>query len=799
MTPILIYILKVNGLLLIVYLFYKLFLQKETYVRANRLYFLLGVALSVALPLFTYTKVETVEFELIPEKTGIVVDANLPMKTGDYVLSSGKTDVPVDANRMIPISDSTLSNEEGALENTPNSKDLKHLAVETAAVQQSDWTTVDYYGLAMGLFLVMTALSLLWLVYKVQRLVRHIYRLPISQIDASVRIDHSTTDAYSFLRWVVLPSDYKSMDQLEVVLAHERVHVRQWHSVDLILMEILKHLFWFNPVLHLLQKEVNLNLEYIVDEQIAREEDVYSYQRALVLYESNKLGYTPMVNTFGSSDLKKRILMLNNPKSTNMKRLKYLLLSPVIGGFFFLFQIEVQAQYVAKVSDTSIVPEPPQPMSVDVIEEMIKVGEEAKLLGEEAKRIGEEAKRVGEDAKTSAKKREEINTVFSKVSVSGDNNKTPLYVVDGNVAKEIKDLDANTIESIDILKGDSATALYGNRAMNGAVVIKLKKNVKDVPYIVNGFVYSYNEFTALGNPVSSIANMDVIDAEAATKRYGEVGKNGAIVVKLKPDTEWTNKGSFMDGARNVGYASGTSSYKLSLEDKEGNTIESKTYKSRAEMDKAMEAGIKKLDEEAKKKEIEARKEDIYAQLGNKKQENTVKREKAIAEAEKRKDEVYKAQKKVLDDARKRGDKNLVDNAVMYVEGKELSMDKSGEYKDQVKSVRIYTNTDAKAKLGYTGEYKVMELTLKTEEDRENEKKVAEVTKKYKAQVADRFNEVKKEEFSGLLLVNNVEKSSTELKSINSADIVTMEVYRGTSAIEKYGEKAKGGVIFIRTK
>lgn len=794
MTPILIYILKVNGLLLIVYLFYKLFLQKETYVRANRVYFLLGVALSVALPLFTYTKVETVEFELIPEKTGIVVDANLPMKTGDYVLSSGETDVPVEANRMIPISDSTLSNEEGALESTPDSKDLQHLAVETAVVQQSDWTSVDYYGLAMGLFIVMTGLSLLWLVYKVQRLMRHIYRLPISQIDASVRIDYSTTDAYSFLRWVVLPSDYKSMDQLEVVLAHERVHVRQWHSVDLILMEILKHLFWFNPMLHMLQKEVNLNLEYIVDEQIAREEDVYSYQKALVLYESNKSGYTPMVNTFGSSDLKKRILMLNNPKSTNMKRLKYLLLSPVVGGFFFLFQIDVQAQYVEKATDATSPesPKAPQALTDKEIEEVIKVGEDAK-------RIGEEAKRVGEDAKTVAKKAEDINTVLCRVSVPVDNNKTPLYIVDGNVAKEIKDLDAKNIEAIDILKGDSATALYGNKAMNGAVVVKLKKNIKDVPYIVNGFVYSYNEFTALGNPVSSIASMDVIDAEAATKRYGDVGKNGAIVVKLKPDTGWTNKGSFMDGARNVGYASGTTSYVLSLQDKEGNTIESKTYKSRAEMDKAMEAGIKKLDEEAKKKEIEARKEDIYAQLGNKKQENTVKREKAIAEAEKRKDEVYKAQKKVLDDARKRGDKNLVDNAVMYVEGKELSMDKSGEYKDQVKSVRIYTNTDAKAKLGYTGEYKVMELTLKTDEDRENEKKVAEVTKKYKAQVADRFNEVKKEEFSGLLLVNNVEKSSTELKSINSADIVTMEVYKGTSAIEKYGDKAKNGVIFIRTK
>lgn len=802
MTPILIYILKVNGLLLIVYLFYKLFLQRETYVRANRLYFLLGVALCIILPLLTYTKVETVEFELIPEQSGIVVDANTPMKTGAYVLTTDETDIPVDADVLIPISDSTLSNEEEALGSSPDIKDVKHLAVETVAVQKSDWTTADYYGLGIGVLIVITALSLLWLVYKIQRLVRHIYQLPCSELDNGIRLDSSTQDAYSFLRWIVLPKDYTQLEQLDVVLAHERVHVRQWHSVDLIIIECLKHLFWFNPVLHLLQKEVNLNLEYIVDEQIAREEDVYSYQKALVLYESSKLGYTQLVNTFGSSDLKKRILMLNNPKSTNMKRLKYLLLSPVIGGFFFLFQIDVKAQYVEKTTDAPSQenPKAPQSLTDKEIEEVIKVGEDAK--------------RIGEDAKTVAKKREEINTVLSRVSVSVDNNKPPLYIVDGNVAKEVKDLDAKTIESIDILKGDSATALYGNRAMNGAVVIKLKKNIKDVPYVVNGFVYSYNEFTALGNPVSSIASMDVLDADMATKRYGEVGKNGAIVVKLKPDTAWTNKGSFMDGARNVGYASGTTSYVLSLEDKEGNTIESKTYKSRAEMDRAMEAGIEKLDDEARKKEmdvrkeetlekrkkeVEARKEDIYAQLGNKKQENTAKREKAIAEAEKRKAEIYKEQNVLIEKARKRGDKNLIDDTIMYVGGKEVAMDRSGEYKNQIKSVHIYTNADAKTKLSYTGEYKVMEIILKTAEDYEQEVKVAEVTKKYKAQLAMRFNEVKKEEFSGLLLVNNVEKSSTELKGINSADIVTMEVYKGTPAIEKYGEKAKDGVIFIRTK
>ncbi|MGL4584574.1 MAG: M56 family metallopeptidase [Flavobacterium sp.] len=795
MTPILIYILKVNGLLVVVYLFYKLFLQKETYVRANRMYFLVGMVLSFVLPLLTYTKVKTVEYEMVKEASGQPVDASMPMETGAYILSSDEANAPIDANLLTILSEQNLSIgdtpiEVKSIESKPNDK-----IVEASMLQKSDQTTVDYYTLGSNIFIVMTILSLLWLVYKVQKLMRYIYRLPSSVLDNNIRLDNSTQDAYSFMRWIVLPKHYAQIDQLDVVLAHERIHVREWHSMDLIIIECLKHLFWFNPVLYFLQKEVNLNLEYIVDEQITQGEDVYAYQKVLVMYESNKLGYTQMVNTFGSSDLKKRVLMLNNPKSTNMKRLKYLLLSPVIGGFFFLFQIDVQAQYVKKDTDVlsqdvpnvPLPPEAPEPMPSDLIKEMNDVSKEAKRLEEEASRLGKEAKKAD-------KKSKEIEAILCRVSVPVVNHDVPLFVVDGKVVKDLQGISSDMVESIVVLKGEGARAIYGNRAEKGAVVVKMKNNIKDVPYLVNGIAYTYNEFTALGNPVSSIANMDMLDAETATKRYGEVGKNGAVVVTLKSKTDFVNRGSFMDGAPRTSLNDGTVSYGVKLVDKEGNVLENEIYKSRQEADRALNDKLKEKKEAMAKSRVAAQ-----DRSEGKLQEASAKREKSIADAKKKKDEIYKAQMKVLDDARRRGDKNLVDNALMYVEGKELSMDKAGEYKDQVKSVRIYTNTDAKAKLGYTGEYKVMELILKTEEDRENEKKVAEITKKYKAQIADRFNEVKNEEFSGLLLVNNVEKSSAELKSINSADIVTMEVYKGNSAIEKYGEKAKGGVIFIRTK
>ncbi|MEK6509943.1 MULTISPECIES: M56 family metallopeptidase [Myroides] len=308
--------------------------------------------------------------------------------------------------------------------------------------EKSLWTMNDVYQYTSYLYLTITLLSLLWFGYKLIKLTRRISNMPKTAIHQNIRVDRSSSDAYSFLHYIVLPKDYEELSQLEIVLLHEEVHVHQKHSLDLILVEGLKHVFWFNPMIRLLQKEVNLNLEYIVDQEIAKREDSYTYQRALVLYESNKIACVPVVNTFGSSDLKKRILMLNNPKSTNMKRLKLLLITPVLAGFFFLFQIEVKAKYIESpafeedhVEDTlldeytSMTTEveedqldqsgkkkaPSHDDMAAIAEEAIRIGEEASRLVDESERIREEAERVSkeilEERKVILAKAEEMRKV----------------------------------------------------------------------------------------------------------------------------------------------------------------------------------------------------------------------------------------------------------------------------------------------------------------------------------------------------------------------------------------------------
>ncbi|MDR0229140.1 MAG: TonB-dependent receptor plug domain-containing protein [Flavobacteriaceae bacterium] len=350
MNPFLIYLLKANGLLIMVYLFYKVFLQKESFVHSNRLYFLIGITGSLLLPLFFYTKVETVW--IVPQST------------------------------------------------------TENMLQTEIAIEEAQWTFARLMDYAIYLYVAIAAIGLLWLGYKVLKLIRYIHRLPLHIDYNKVYVDAKTAKAYSFWRSIVLPIQFAFTETEATILTHERVHIAQLHSIDLLLIQGVRKLFWFNPVLYLLQKEVNLNLEYIVDKEVVRSTDSYAYQLTLLKYASDKTdGVLSVANAFGASDLKKRIVMLNNPKSNYMKRLKFLLLAPCIGGFFYFFQVDVKAQYVTadNVSLEAIVAKDTITTKKHVVAKDRTAAQEQmesdnKYVEAEAMRIEAEAKRFEEDA-----------------------------------------------------------------------------------------------------------------------------------------------------------------------------------------------------------------------------------------------------------------------------------------------------------------------------------------------------------------------------------------------------------------
>ena len=141
-----------------------------------------------------------------------------------------------------------------------------------------------------------------------------------------VKIKDSKISPFSFFRWIFIGSQIDEEEKLKEIIAHEMVHVRQLHSVDVLLAEILCIFFWWNPFVWLLKKEIKINLEYLADEGVLKEGfSPKEYQYILLQVSSVNTGI-PIINNFNVSQLKKRITMMNKNRTSLGKATKYLLL-----------------------------------------------------------------------------------------------------------------------------------------------------------------------------------------------------------------------------------------------------------------------------------------------------------------------------------------------------------------------------------------------------------------------------------------------------------------------------------------
>ena len=148
--------------------------------------------------------------------------------------------------------------------------------------------------------------------------------------DKVFRLKDSTCP-FSFFRWIFVNPQAQSEEQLQEIMTHERAHVEQWHSLDIVLMELLAIACWPNPFVWLMRREVRLNLEYLADERVVEagsERKAYQYHLLGLAYGKN---VATVCNNFNVLPLKLRIRMMNKKRTNSWLRAKYLLLVPVIG------------------------------------------------------------------------------------------------------------------------------------------------------------------------------------------------------------------------------------------------------------------------------------------------------------------------------------------------------------------------------------------------------------------------------------------------------------------------------------
>ena len=156
-------------------------------------------------------------------------------------------------------------------------------------------------------------------------LYRLIVRMPEKEINGvRVKCLNDPSGPFSFFGWIFMNPAAVKEDEIGEILTHEMAHVKQHHSVDVLLAEMVSICCWMNPFAWLLKREVRLNLEFLADRKVMEAGfATKSYQYHLLgLAYNHKYGLS---NNFNFSHLKQRIIMMNKKKSNAAGHIKYAL------------------------------------------------------------------------------------------------------------------------------------------------------------------------------------------------------------------------------------------------------------------------------------------------------------------------------------------------------------------------------------------------------------------------------------------------------------------------------------------
>lgn len=175
------------------------------------------------------------------------------------------------------------------------------------------------------LYLAGVVVLLVRLVVQAFSLYRLIVRMPEKEINGvRVKCLNDPSGPFSFFGWIFMNPAAVKEDEISEILTHEMAHVKQHHSVDVFLAEMVSICCWMNPFAWLLKREVRLNLEFLADRKVMEAGfATKSYQYHLLgLAYNHKYGLS---NNFNFSHLKQRIIMMNKKKSNAAGHIKYAL------------------------------------------------------------------------------------------------------------------------------------------------------------------------------------------------------------------------------------------------------------------------------------------------------------------------------------------------------------------------------------------------------------------------------------------------------------------------------------------
>jgi hypothetical protein len=456
----LIYLLQVNFYLLAFYAFYRLVLSKETFFTLNRFYLIGTTLLSFGIPVL---------------QSDLVKNWFAPKQVQQVI------------------------------------QQFNSEAYELFLRAQPEIEQISIGEVLSWVYLTVVGILVIRLAYRLTRAYRWV-KNPQGEIQAC-----------SFFGYIAVDDN---LEGREAIMVHEQVHAQQLHSADILFFELNTIINWFNPIAYLYQNEIRKIHEYIADEAASETLSKKSEYALLLFHENFGVKSQELTNSFfNQSILKQRIMMLQKNKSKKVTLLKYGLIAPLFLGMLVLssaFVSKQTTQQVAKSVLTDTIPTPPVPpnppkpeapkkapkLGIKGDDNLIYIVNGKEISVAELKKIDKNsfhsieikgkgmvinlkpATAIGDSSATQQnaefkkwvegeKLKEEVIVIKpnTKIRYQSNSNK-PLTVIDGKLIEagfDTNTINPNTIESISVLKGESAVKAYGKAGKNGVIQITLKK------------------------------------------------------------------------------------------------------------------------------------------------------------------------------------------------------------------------------------------------------------------------------------------------------------------------------------
>lgn len=443
MPALFVFLLKVNIALAVFCLGYYLVLRKLTFYTLNRYYFVLGIIFSSAYPF-----------------------------------------VDVDS----------------FFERHKQLAQIQQVVIELKTPAENLLANAWYWSWAAMLFWIGAAFFAMLLV--VQFISLHkIYRnsTPGTLHNYNVRVTDANISPFSFWSSIFINPDNIETADLKNILKHEQVHVKEWHTLDILLAQVSLVFYWFNPSVWFIKKAVSENLEFITDRKILQNgQDSKAYQYSLLHVSLGTNASPNIANHFNFSTLKTRIKMMNAKKSPSITLTRYALLLPLMVTCLCVFSVS-KAEIIdqGKVAYNNI--------SSSVKEMAFGYTNEVTVKSRKTQKL---PLHLNDTTKKKVKTKE----VYLIVPDSAKKIHNFTYTFTTDSAKEIKTADGKVIKSVVVFK---------TLADDTSKVAK--------SYVINGKKVGANELKTVKS--STIEGIRVIDANGSDTSLMIKGK--VIQIKTK--------------------------------------------------------------------------------------------------------------------------------------------------------------------------------------------------------------------------------------------------------------------------